>query len=65
VKNNNKTKADMKIATLNKFEDETYSSSWEYYMNNVRSDALRADKYAWRETVKASPRLAKFDGAKP
>lgn len=65
MKNNNKNKANMKIATLNKFEAEVYSNSFEYYMNNVRQSNVRADKYAWRETVKASPRLAKFSGAKP
>lgn len=55
----------MKIATLNKNESEVYSNSFEFYINNVRQSNVRADKYAWRETVKASPRLAKFDGAKP
>lgn len=55
----------MKIATLNKLESAIYSNSFELYINNVRHSNERADKYAWRETVKASPRLAKFDGANP
>jgi len=65
VKATNKQKANMKKATLNKFEDAVYCNSFEWYCNNVRNSSERADKYAWRETVKASPRLAKFDGAKP
>jgi hypothetical protein len=54
----------MKIVTLNKNESNAYSKSFEYYINNVRKSNVRADKHAWRETVKVSPRLAKFDGAK-
>jgi hypothetical protein len=65
VKIINKQKANMKIATLNKTESAVYSNSFEWYCNNVRNSSERADKYAWRETVKASPRLAKYDGAKP
>ena len=65
MRDNNKTKANMKIATLNKLESAIYSNSFELYINNVRHSNERADKYAWRETVKASPRLAKFDGANP
>jgi hypothetical protein len=65
MRNNNKTKANMKIVNLNKFESAIYSNSFEYYINNVRHSNKRADKYAWRETVKTSPRLAKFDGANP
>jgi hypothetical protein len=55
----------MKITRLNKNEDAVYCSAFEWYCNNVRNSSERADKYAWRETVKASPRLEKFAGAKP
>jgi hypothetical protein len=65
MKNNNKPKANMNKATLTKSEDAVYSNSFEFYLNNVRHSNERADKHAWRETVKASPRLAKFDGANP
>jgi hypothetical protein len=54
-----------KLATLSNAESADYSSGWEYYMNNVRADAIRADHYAWREICKKYPRLQKFDGAKP
>jgi hypothetical protein len=52
-------------AKLTKFEDAVYNNSFEYYFNNVRRSDDRADKYAWAMAVKASPRLAKFAGAKP
>ena len=57
-------KSKKKLATLTVFENEVYSNEWEQYMNNVRKNTKRADAYAWRQTVKASPRLAGYWGAK-
>ncbi len=53
-----------KLATLTRFESETYSNAFEWYQNNVRRSNVRADNYAWRMAVLASARLAKFSGAK-
>jgi hypothetical protein len=54
-----------KLATLTKSESAVYSNEFAHYMNNTRQDTARADRYAWRETVKSSPRLAKFQGGRP
>ncbi len=51
-----------KLAKLTRKEDDCYGHAFEFYFNNVRNSNQRADRYAWKETVKAFPRLAKFDG---
>lgn len=58
-------KAHKVLARLNKRENAVWTDAWEWYMNNVRRDATRADRHAWRELCKAFPRLAKYEGAKP
>lgn len=53
------------MAKLTKREADIYSNEFAHYLNNVRNDSERADRHAWRETVKASPRLAKYAGGLP
>jgi hypothetical protein len=54
-----------RLARLNRDEARTYSDAFELYLNNVRRDSGRADRYAWRQCVASYPRLAAFEGAKP
>lgn len=55
----------LKLAKLTKAEDALYCSTFADYCNNVRNDAGRADRKAWR-TIKAKfPRLQSYDGCQP
>lgn len=51
------------LARLTRAQDRVWVASFEFYMGNVRRDATRADRYAWRQLCATFPKLAKYDGA--
>lgn len=58
------SKTTKRLARLTRAEDATYSGAFEHYMNNIRRDTKRADRFAWSKCVAEFPRLAKYEGAK-
>ena len=54
-----------RLATLTKRQDKIYGDEFGHYMNNVRHDTKRADRYAWRSLCQMWPKLREYDGAKP
>lgn len=47
----------MKKLKISKEQDVFYGDQFGYYMNNVRSDTKRADRYAWRQVINQWPKL--------